>query len=357
MKSTPGQFSSKDRDKVRNWWQLAGVERSRLQGGRSEGVEALDFRTGGGLRLQILAGRGMDIGLAEYRGYPLCWLSPAGVVHPSYFREEGAGFLDSACGGLMFTCGLTQAGAPCRDQGRQLGLHGRIANQPARRVGCSAGWRGDEFIIEATGCVEENEPFEYCLALNRTYRARLGDSRVEISDRVVNRGPAPAPHMILYHFNFGYPLVDEGASVLLASQEVTARDSASDERLAEWDRVTAPAAGFSEDVFYHKLKRTPQGRARAAVVNHQLELGAMVDFDARSLPRFAQWNCFNDRVYALGLEPANCLTEGRAAERKRGTLEFLQPGEERNYDIRLEVVEGADRLAELRRLIVEDADG
>lgn len=343
--------------KVRNWMQLAGVERSRLQAGRARGVEVLDFRTGGGLRLQILAGRGMDIGLAEYRGSPLCWLSPAGVVHPAYFKEEGTGFLESACGGLMFTCGLTQVGAPCQDQGQSLGLHGRIANQPAREVTCSARWRDDQFIIEAAGRVEENLPFEYSLSLTRRYRALLGESKVRISDTVVNHGPGPAPHMILYHFNFGYPLLDEGASVVLASEEVQARDGASGQGRHRWEQVTPPSRGFSEDVFYHRLKRTSQDRARAALLNYKLELGALVDFDARTLPRFAQWMCLNDRVYALGLEPSNCLTEGRARERERGTLETLQPGEERTYDLQFEVVEGADRLDGLRRKILEDADG
>ena len=40
----------------------------------------------------------------------------------------------------------------------------------------------------------------------------------------------------------------------------------------------------------------------------------------------------------MGIEPANCHVEGRAAERERGTLQFLEPGEARTYELALEVV-------------------
>ena len=40
-------------------------------------------------------------------------------------------------------------------------------------------------------------------------------------------------------------------------------------------------------------------------------------------------------AYVLGIEPANCHVEGRARERERGTLEFLQPGEKRNFYLEL----------------------
>ncbi|MBI3963166.1 MAG: DUF4432 family protein [Deinococcus sp.] len=39
----------------------------------------------------------------------------------------------------------------------------------------------------------------------------------------------------------------------------------------------------------------------------------------------------------LGLEPANCYVEGRAKERERGTLQFLEPGEHRDFRLRMRV--------------------
>jgi hypothetical protein len=41
-------------------------------------------------------------------------------------------------------------------------------------------------------------------------------------------------------------------------------------------------------------------------------------------------------AYVLGLEPANCGTEGRSKERARGTLQSLEPGESREFQVEIE---------------------
>jgi hypothetical protein len=38
------------------------------------------------------------------------------------------------------------------------------------------------------------------------------------------------------------------------------------------------------------------------------------------------------------LEPANCLVEGRDKDRARGILQFLQPGEQREYLLEIGVL-------------------
>jgi hypothetical protein len=44
-----------------------------------------------------------------------------------------------------------------------------------------------------------------------------------------------------------------------------------------------------------------------------------------------------NNTYVLGLEPANCLVEGRHKERERGTLQFIQPGEKKDFRIEITV--------------------
>jgi hypothetical protein len=48
--------------------------------------------------------------------------------------------------------------------------------------------------------------------------------------------------------------------------------------------------------------------------------------------------------YVVGLEPGNCLVLGRAEERKSGRLQFLEPGEIREYHLELGVLEGETSL-------------
>jgi len=92
--------------------QLGGVRLVTLADGPERGVQAADVRTRDGLCFTVLLDRGMDIDQAEYRGLPLAWVSPTGPVAPSFYEARGTGWLRTFHGGLLTTCGLTQAGVP-----------------------------------------------------------------------------------------------------------------------------------------------------------------------------------------------------------------------------------------------------
>jgi hypothetical protein len=62
--------------------------------------------------------------------------------------------------------------------------------------------------------IKETKIFGPGLELKRTISSNLGSSSIRIKDEVVNRGNTAAPHMLLYHCNFGWPLADEGSRLL-----------------------------------------------------------------------------------------------------------------------------------------------
>src|SRR5512137_283443 len=187
--------------------QLGGVRLAELADGPGRGVRVADFRSGGGFNFTVLLDRGMDIGLAEYRGVPLAWNSAVGPVAPAFHEPPGSGFLRTFHGGLLTTCGLTQVGVPNVDLGEELGVHGRISHIPARLRSCNDRWDGDDYVFWVQGQMREASLFGYNLSLTRMISCRLGESRLSIEDRVENQGSAPAPHMILYHFNPGFPML------------------------------------------------------------------------------------------------------------------------------------------------------
>ena len=57
--------------------QIGGVRRVISTEGKEAGVEEIQVRTGAGLAYNILPSRGLDIGLAEFKGVPLSWLIPS----------------------------------------------------------------------------------------------------------------------------------------------------------------------------------------------------------------------------------------------------------------------------------------
>ncbi|MGQ9523386.1 MAG: aldose 1-epimerase family protein [Armatimonadota bacterium] len=324
--------------------QVAGVRRFVLREGREEGVEAAELYTGTGFRFTVLIGRGMDISGADYRGLALAWRSATGDTHAAYYEPEGLSWLRSFFGGLVATCGLTTAGAPSTDQGQALGLHGRIGNTPAYAVWADGEWRGDDYWFWVQGKVRESIVFGENLVLTRRIEAKLGESRLWIHDRVENLGHEPSPLMMLYHINGGFPAVADGGKLLSASIEVCPRDEEAEKGKEEYARFQAPTPGYKEKVYYHDIVPDPNGFVTTALANEELGFGFYVRYRKDQLPRFTEWKMMGEGTYVVGMEPANCLVEGRAKERERGTLQYIQPGDVREFDLEIGVLDSAAAL-------------
>lgn len=324
--------------------QIGGVTRSVLVEGPEAGVEVISFRTGTGLCFEVLPTRGMDIGSASFCGVPLAWRSGTGYVAPALYEAPGLGWLRSFAGGLLVTCGLTYMGAAGADRGTSLGLHGRAANTPASRVYADAAWQGDDYVMWARGQIREVSVFGEYLQLTRQVSTKLGTSEIVIDDTVENLAYAPQEHMLLYHMNLGYPLAGPDSRILAPTHSVMPRDEEAGRGAEQWPYFDLPTPGYAEKVYFHELSGDAGGYASVAVAAPQAMAGGLVlqlRYRVRELPYLIQWKMCGEGTYVLGLEPANALVMGRAAEREAGRLQVLGPREKRHY--RLVVSVGRQR--------------
>ncbi len=323
--------------------QIGGLRRVQSTEGPESGVEQIQVRTGAGLSYSILPSRGLDIGLAEFGGVPLCWLSPNGEIHPAFYDDRGLGWLRTAAGGLLMTCGLSQVGSPGVDGGEELGLHGRAHHTPARHVYAEGHWEGDEYFTVVRGEVEETSIFGWNLRLTRHIHSQLGKNEIVIRDVVENAGFEPAPHMLLYHFNFGFPLLEEQTEIHFPEGSVIPREP--DLPLGGLENWHSPQAGYRERVYYHEnLSTAADGMAAVTMCNPHFPLAdrpliVHLAWNTLNLPVLVQWKMPGEGTHVLGIEPANCHVEGRAAERERGTLVMLAPGQTMEYHLKLTVSE------------------
>ena len=322
--------------------QVAGIEPFVFQEGLAHGARALRLRTGGSLSLDVLCDRGMDLGAAEYRGTPLAWLSPTGVVAPHFRELQGEGWLRSFGGGLLVTCGLQNVGEPSVRNGEELGLHGRISNTPATLLAREVRWDGENCLLQARAEVRESKVFGADLVLRRTVSARVGEACVWIEDTVRNEGYAPEPLMLLYHINLGWPLLDETARLVgpgHPGEPPEPRDAEAQKGLKHWDSFATPTPGFRERVFYHRPRADAQGWAEARLENPSLEGGIAlsVRFRPEQLPQFVQWTMTGEGTYVVGLEPATCRVGGYAREEEAGRVIHLAPGDSRRYQLQIEI--------------------
>lgn len=324
--------------------QIAGIEPCTLGDGRARGVRALRVTTGSGLAFTVLPDRCLDIPHLDFNGRPLCWHARNGVVGPQFYEPEGSGFLRSFIGGLVTTCGLRNFGPPCQVGDERFPMHGRIGNLPAEDVAWGTTWNGDDCTFWSEGTVRESRVFGEDMTLRRRLETRLGGTSLRIENVVRNEGWREEGHMILFHMNMGFPLLDDGARLLVNARTVHPRDTEAERGLAVYDRFVGPRPYFCEQVFTLDLHPDAEGYTSATLVNPRLDggLGLRLRFRKEQLPWMMEWRQLGQGTYVLGLEPANCPTiEGRAEAERRGTLPRLGPGEERRYDIEVDVLRGA----------------
>jgi hypothetical protein len=324
-----------------NLAQLGGIRPVELAAGRERGVRAFDVATGTGFEFTVLADRALDLTRMTFRGLPMAHFTPSGQAHPAYYEEEGAGWLQTFPGGAMTTCGLAVVGASCTDEGKALPLHGRVSALPAEELGYWGEWQGDDYWMHITGTLTEGVIFGNPLRLTRKLSAKLGGNSVLIQDTVENLSGESTPHMMLYHCNFGWPLLSQDSQLVTNSRTVTPVTEIAAAGLGAWSTFEEPTPGYHEQVFYHAMAADNAGDVRVALLNPALGLGLGLRYHQKSLPRFVQWKQMGFSHYVLGLEPANCGVEGRDKERARGTLVVLQPGESRDYTLELTALDGA----------------
>ncbi len=339
--------------------QVGGVVPLTLSAGREDGVRGFQMRTGTGLSLTIAADRALDLVAADWQGRSLCWQSPGGAAHPAFYEPAGLGWLRTFPGGLLATCGLTWYGAPHDDpqagvEGHSgLGLHGRVGNLPAEQVSYGGRWEGDDYVMWVEGVVNEWILFGPHLELRRRLWARLGENKLYLRDIVTNRGFVPQEHMLLYHINLGFPLLDEGSRYLFPVRRVLPRTPFALEHAADWHRFAAPQPGLEEMVYYHELAGDAQGQTCVGLVNSATDpgqpLGLALRYSLEALPVLVHWRMPGAGNYVTGIEPGTNYGDGRPAEREAGRMIVLQPDESRTYDLQMELLTTPEELAAFER--------
>ena len=342
--------------KLSNPAQLGGIETAVLDNGAGRGTRIAWINTGTGLRYKVVLDRAMDIADAFYNQHSLAWLSHSGITAPQPFTDRGLDWLRTFNGGLLTTCGLTHVGGPEQDEFGERGIHGKISNIPAQiesilQPDPIAG----NLAMSITGRMRETTIFGPSLELKRTISGTLGQPTIRICDEVTNRANTPAPHMLLYHFNFGWPLVDEGTRLIWQGDWQARPGGIHGDIFREGhDFRTCPApieahSGPGEAVAFIDATPDGSGWCTAGLHNARLPLGAVLRFRKDQLPWLTNWQHWGTGEYVTGLEPGTHPPIGQAQAREQGSLLFLAPGESRSYELEFEVLTDPVQLEKLLR--------
>ena len=248
--------------------------------------------------------------------------------------------------GMMYTCGLANVGTPNIDNGIFHPQHGRVGMMPAENVTIE---KTDKEVI-VRGTVRDRIFCGYNFALERTIIFPFEGNEVTIRDSVTNLEDIPSEIMILYHCNFGYPLLAPGARMVKGKGEIT-DNLGSGKNPQNCFVVDGAHTSKDEEVYCHTNTPDKDGYGYAAVINDGLSLGCYVKYKMDTLPIIMQWKNFCSYDYAMGLEPSNSYILGRTEERENGTLPVLKPHETKVYEVSIGILDGKTEISNFEKLL------
>lgn len=319
--------------------QLAWARPVIFQDGRAAGLRCVLVKNGP-LEFALLQDKCLDPAWISYKGINLTFLTKPGLQGRGPWDTAGAEAARAImCGGMM-TCGLEHVHGWMEWEGKAYPTHGRMRSTPAEKVGVDARFVEESYRIAVTGEMREAEIFGENLVLRRRVETEYGKAELIVADEIENQAFRREPVCLLYHCNFGYPLLSPESRVILPSLSCTPRDG--NAHTEGWDRMEPPADSAPEQVFLHRCGADSQGNTFGAVVNDRLELALCIHWNTRLLPWLTQWKSTAAGDYAMALEPTNTGLRGRAEAGDR-----LAPLERLSHTLRFSVVEGKPAIKAL----------
>jgi galactose mutarotase-like enzyme len=330
------KFSSKDwtPDCETPW----SVELKTLHGGKQEGVRLLTLNNGK-MQIVLIPTRGMGIHSVTMGDLKLGWKSPVTeIVHPRHINLQlrgGLGWLEGFNEWLA-RCGLENTGQAGQDeiinnvgdkQTVDLTLHGKIANIPASEVQIEV-QKTAPYRITIRGIVHEKMLFGPKLELVTEVSTEPGSPKFRIQDTVINKGSQPQEYQVLYHYNFGQPLLGNGAKLHVPVTRVTPFNANAARDVKTWNSFAGPKSGFVEQVYLLRALEDEQGKIQVLLHNAKSTRGLLLHYAKKDLPYLTLWKNtgHDDDGYVIGIEPGVSFPNARKVERQAGRVPTLAGG-------------------------------
>jgi len=161
--------------------------------------------------------------------------------------------------------------------------------------------------------------------------------------------------MILYHCNFGWPLVDEGVDIIYKGS-CTSRGMDFDDELFNEDhnyRKCQPPLeshrGFGESAGFVDVETDKKGICQVGLVNKKLPLAMVMKYQKQQLPYMTNWQHWGPGEYVCALEPGTNPPMGQTKARRQNELILLAPGEKKIYDLEISVLTDKQKIEEFAK--------
>jgi hypothetical protein len=207
--------------------------------------------------------------------------------------------------------------------------------------------------IRVRGRVDERAFYGPKLELWTELSIEPGSSTFRIEDTLTNRSAYESEFQILYHVNYGPPLLGAGAHFSAALRRVSPFNARAAEDVATYTEYSGPVRGFIEQVYNLHPFADAEGRSIVMLSNAGRDRAVSMGFAVAELPYVTLWKNLTalEEGYVTGLEPGTGFPYPRRLEREAGRVPKLKPGEVRHFAIDFGVQTTKDAVADIEEQI------
>ena len=149
---------------------------------------------------------------------------------------------------------------------------------------------------------------------------------LRIDDTITNRGDDAQEFQILYHANYGPPLLEAGARFLGAVETVTPFNDHAAASVDDYASLCRPDSWFVEQVYCITPLSGRDGKTEIGLVNRAGDKGVSMSYATDTLPYLTLWKNAPSlgEGYVTGLEPGTNFPNNRRIERQHGRVPKLK---------------------------------
>ena len=157
-----------------------------------------------------------------------------------------------------------------------------------------------------------------------------------MEDTVTNLGAGKTPVFLLYHCNFGFPLLSPDAELSIPAREYI---DLKGNPVTDGPVLYPPSDSPEEKVLYPVID---DNEIAITLFNPCLGIhgtGVCLSYRKSELPYLTLWKFFQKRTYVLGVEPGTCRVEGRKAEKEKNRAVYLNTDERLQITLKIKAFE------------------
>ena len=271
-----------DKRKLGNVKQIISAYQMEIKDGSGYGKKMV-LVNNGELEVMFNADNALDIAWVKYCGQNVSFLSKNG------FNSNAGAFKQQFEGGFLYTCGIDNVSG-CE---KEKLIHGSLHHKKADNVSVKT----DDQKVIVSGTIVNSYLVGDNVVMQRNYV--VYSDRIEIHDTLENQGFLDAEYVILYHVNFGYPLLDEGTSLTFDATNTIAANPKTQNTLHLAKVITAPLDVDTEDLYYHTLTE-----GKVTLENDKIGIKCQMQYDVNAFPYLVEWRNLISGDYVLGIEPS-----------------------------------------------------